>query len=211
MPVNKKNLDKISKEVINFKNSNLCIVTKNRSEEDILSLVSSGFEIFGENRVQEAQKKFTSVMKNNSKIKLHLIGPLQTNKAELALNLFDTIQTVDRLKLVDSIHKVSKNNTVKTSNFYIQINIGNEDQKSGVNPTDLKRLYDYSLEKNLNISGLMCIPPANEDPIPYFKEMVSLKNEINRDLLLSMGMSSDYLQALQNGSNLIRVGSKIFQ
>tara|TARA_B100000579_G_scaffold155437_1_gene126460 strand:- start:2033 stop:2668 length:636 start_codon:yes stop_codon:yes gene_type:complete len=211
LPVNKKNLDKISKEVINFKNSNLCIVTKNRSEEDILSLVSSGFEIFGENRVQEAQKKFTSVMKNNSKIKLHLIGPLQTNKAELALNLFDTIQTVDRLKLVDSIHKVSKNNTVKTSNFYIQINIGNEDQKSGVNPTDLKRLYDYSLEKNLNISGLMCIPPANEDPIPYFKEMVSLKNEINRDLLLSMGMSSDYLQALQNGSNLIRVGSKIFQ
>ena len=186
-------------------------MTKNRSEEDILSLVSSGFEIFGENRVQEAQKKFTSVMKNNSKIKLHLIGPLQTNKAELALNLFDTIQTVDRLKLVDSIHKVSKNNNVKTSNFYIQINIGNEHQKSGVNPTDLKKLYDYSLEKNLNISGFMCIPPANEDPIPYFKEMVSLKNEINRDLLLSMGMSADYLQALQNGSNLIRVGSKIFQ
>ena len=211
MPVNKKNLDKISKVVSNFKNSNLCIVTKNRSEEDILSLVSSGFEIFGENRVQEAQKKFTSVMKNNSKIKLHLIGPLQTNKAELALNLFDTIQTVDRLKLVDSIHKVSKSNNVKTSNFYIQINIGNEHQKSGVNPTDLKKLYDYSLEKNLNISGFMCIPPANEDPIPYFKEMVSLKNEINRDLLLSMGMSSDYLQALQNGSNLIRVGSKIFQ
>mgnify|MGYP001332812783 CR=1 FL=1 len=211
MPINKFNLHEISKVVSEFKNSKLCIVTKNRSEVDVLSLVSSGFRLFGENRVQEAQKKFLNITDKNGEINLHLIGPLQSNKAELALKLFHTIQTLDRFKLVDAIYKIIQKSKPKTSNFYIQVNIGNEAQKSGVKPQDLKKLYEYSLEKNLKVAGLMCIPPVDKDPTLYFKDMVSLRDITNPNLLLSMGMSADYLPALQNGSNLIRVGSKIFQ
>ena len=107
--------------------------------------------------------------------------------------------------------KIIQKSKPKTSNFYIQVNIGNEAQKSGVKPQDLKKLYEYSLEKNLKVVGLMCIPPVDKDPTLYFKDMVSLRDITNPNLLLSMGMSADYLPALQNGSNLIRVGSKIFQ
>ena len=171
--------------------------------------MKDGANLFGENRVQEAKSKFTNdLLKYN--FKLHLIGPLQSNKAEDALAIFDTIQTIDRYKLIDTISKLKEKKTSKTKSFYIQINIGEEKQKSGVLLNELENLYNYSLEKKLNIVGLMCIPPIDSDANFYFNKMREIKSKLNDKLLLSMGMSNDYLAALECGSNLIRVGSKIF-
>ena len=182
------------------------IVTKNRSIEEIIELIKLGENIFGENRVQEAKKKFNF---QNPKIELHLIGPLQTNKVKDALGIFDVIQSIDRKKLIDCIHD-HMNKETKTKNFFIQVNIGNESQKSGVSIGDLPIIYDYAQKKELNIKGLMCIPPLNLDPKIFFEKMVEIKNQINPNLNLSMGMSDDYKIALGCGSNLIRVGSLIF-
>ena len=171
--------------------------------------MKDGANLFGENRVQEAKSKFTNdLLKYN--FKLHLIGPLQSNKAEDALTIFDTIQTIDRYKLIDTISKLKEKKTFKTKSFYIQINIGEEKQKSGVLLNELENLYNYSLEKKLNIVGLMCNPPIDSDANFYFNKMREIKSKLNDKLLLSMGMSNDYLAALECGSNLIRVGSKIF-
>ena len=193
-----------------YKNSKLLVVSKNRSREDIERLMIDGANLFGENRVQEAEAKFTSELYEKYNYELHLIGPLQSNKTEDALKIFDTIQTIDRYKLVDTISKFKNKIQFKTKSFYIQINIGEEKQKSGISFTDLNNLYNYSLEKNLNIVGLMCIPPLNSDPDFYFNKMQEIKNKLNDKLLLSMGMSNDYEIALKCGSNLIRIGSKIF-
>ena len=170
-----------------------------------------GANLFGENRVQEAKSKFTSELYEKYNYELHLIGPLQSNKTEDALKIFDTIQTIDRLKLVDTISKLKNKIQLKTKSFYIQINIGEEEQKSGISLNELNNLYDYSLEKNLNIVGLMCIPPLNSDAIFYFNKMRDIKDKLNNKLLLSMGMSGDYETALKCGSNMIRIGSKIFK
>ena len=193
-----------------YKNSKLLVVSKNRSREDIERLMIDGANLFGENRVQEAEAKFTTELYEKYNYELHLIGPLQSNKTEDALKIFDTIQTIDRYKLVDTISKFKNKIQFKTKSFYIQINIGEEKQKSGISFTDLNNLYNYSLEKNLNIVGLMCIPPLNSDPDFYFNKMQEIKNKLNDKLLLSMGMSNDYEIALKCGSNLIRIGSKIF-
>ncbi len=193
-----------------YKNSKLLVVSKNRSREDIERLMIDGANLFGENRVQEAEAKFTIELYEKYNYELHLIGPLQSNKTEDALKIFDTIQTIDRYKLVDTISKFKNKIQFKTKSFYIQINIGEEKQKSGISFTDLNNLYNYSLEKNLNIVGLMCIPPLNSDPDFYFNKMQEIKNKLNDKLLLSMGMSNDYEIALKCGSNLIRIGSKIF-
>ena len=193
-----------------YKNSKLLVVSKNRSREDIERLMIDGANLFGENRVQEAEAKFTIELYQKYNYELHLIGPLQSNKTEDALKIFDTIQTIDRYKLVDTISKFKNKIQFKTKSFYIQINIGEEKQKSGISFTDLNNLYNYSLEKNLNIVGLMCIPPLNSDPDFYFNKMQEIKNKLNDKLLLSMGMSNDYEIALKCGSNLIRIGSKIF-
>ena len=209
MTINYKNYSEIKSLLTNYKDTKLLIVSKNRSVTDIESLMKDGANLFGENRVQEAKSKFTNdLLKYN--FKLHLIGPLQSNKAEDALTIFDTIQTIDRYKLIDTISKLKEKKTFKTKSFYIQINIGEEKQKSGVLLNELENLYNYSLEKNLNIVGLMCIPPIDYDANFYFNKMREIKSKLNDKLLLSMGMSNDYLAALECGSNLIRVGSKIF-
>ena len=207
MPINIEILEKINEE-IKAKHTKLLIVTKTRTEEEILELVSLGFCNFGENRVQEAEKKFSKIIENN-KIRLSLIGPLQSNKVKQALKLFDVIQSIDRIKIIDEILKY-KNEKTKTKNFYIQINIGKENQKSGVTPNEFENIYKYCIDKGLNINGIMCIPPQGKDPTPFFSEMKMIRDKINKNLILSMGMSSDYKTALDYQSNEIRIGSLIF-
>ena len=129
----------------------------------------------------------------------------------MLMKIFDVIQSIDRFSLVVKLPKQSKNYTIKTKNFFIQVNIGDEDQKSGVHKKDLQDLYNYSLSKNLIIKGLMCIPPNIVDPSDYFREMVNLRDNINENLKLSMGMSNDYEIALKLQSDIIRVGSLIFE
>ena len=211
MTVNIKIFNEIKSLLSNYKNSKLLVVSKNRSREDIERLMIDGANLFGENRVQEAKGKFTSELYEKYNYELHLIGPLQSNKTEDALKIFDTIQTIDRRKLVDTISKLKNKIQFKTKSFYIQINIGEEEQKSGIKLNELNNLYNYSLEKNLNIVGLMCIPPINSDVNFYFNKMLEIKDKLNNKLLLSMGMSDDYETALKCGSNMIRIGSKIFK
>ncbi len=205
------NYDQISniKNILDkFPNSKLQIVTKNRNEKIINELIHNGFYLFGENKVQEAQEKFQKI--NNPNVDLHLIGPLQTNKVRIALKIFHCIQSIDRPKLVNEIAKYMTKEKLKTRKFFIQINIGRENQKSGVYPEDLKELYNLCMEKKISINGLMCIPPFGQQSEDYFNEMRSLRDNLNTNLDLSMGMSADYKVALECGSNLIRVGSRIF-
>jgi pyridoxal phosphate enzyme (YggS family) len=210
LTINLKILDQILVDLKKFDESDLLIVSKNQSENDVQELVKRGFKIFGENRVQEANKKFSN-LENLESIELHLIGPLQTNKVKDALKLFNTIQSVDRIKLIDEILRVSKSlKQIKTNSYFIQVNIGSEAQKAGVSLNDVADLYQYAINKGLNIIGFMCIPPIRSSSEIYFKEMNSIKNRINPKLQLSMGMSNDYLDALNYNSNLIRVGSLIF-
>ena len=210
MTINFKILDQIKSNLKKFDKADLLIVSKNQTSNDVQELINQGFKIFGENRVQEASKKFDNI-DNIEKLELHLIGPLQTNKVKDALILFNTIQSIDRKKLVDAIAKASislKNK--KTNAYYIQVNIGSEIQKSGVSQADVADLYRYAIDKGLNVIGLMCIPPMGSNSEIFFKEMNVIKNKINPKLFLSMGMSNDYLVALNHKSNLIRVGSLIF-
>ncbi len=211
MSINKFNLDEV-KALLNdkFPQSKLLIVTKTRSIIDINKLIQSGISLYGENRLQEAEKKFSNI-RNRENLSLHLIGPLQTNKVKKALMLFDCIQTIDRKKLIDEILKHKDNIGNRTKSFYIQVNIGAELQKSGINEDNLPSLYHYCLSMKIQIEGLMCIPPNDVDPTPFFQKMVSLRDSIDQSLKLSMGMSNDYKIALDNGSNLIRVGSYIFK
>ena len=211
MAINFNNLDKINKDLLNFNDSKLLIVTKNQQKEDVIELLENGYFIFGENRVQEASKKFGDLTANYN-FDLHLIGPLQTNKVKQALKTFDTIQTLDRTKLIDEISKcLISNNTFKTKKFYIQVNIGEEEQKSGIALNDISQLYDYALSKNLSIEGLMCIPPNDVSPDKYFERLYHIKETVNPSLQLSMGMSNDYKIALKFKSNFIRIGSLIFK
>ena len=210
MTINFKILDQIKFNLKKFDKADLLIVSKNQTSNDVQELINQGFKIFGENRVQEASKKFGNIV-NIEKIELHLIGPLQTNKVKDALILFNTIQSIDRKKLVDSIAKVSTSlKNKKTNSYYIQVNIGSETQKSGVSQSDVADLYRYAIDKGLKVIGLMCIPPIGSNSEIFFKEMNAIKNKINPKLFLSMGMSNDYLVALNHKSNLIRVGSLIF-
>ena len=210
MTFNKTTFNKINNLITDkYPKANLMIVSKNRPTSSIREALNEGALLFGENKVQEADAKFEELREEFLNINLHLIGPLQTNKVKQALKIFDVIQSVDREKLVKEI---SKNLTAatRTKNFYIQVNIGREDQKSGVDPDNTKSFYDYAIDQGLNITGLMCLPPNNEDPNFFFKKMIELRNKINSDLLLSMGMSGDYLAALENKTDLVRIGSKFF-
>ena len=210
MTINTKNITSIIEDLKNLP-TRLMIVTKNQSNEDISELIDQGFKLFGENRVQEAKLKYLKSNLYEKNIELHLIGPLQTNKVKDALKIFDVIQTVDRASLVDEISKqLIKLTVIKTKKFFIQVNIGDESQKSGVSVKDLRDLYDYSIDRKLNIHGLMCIPPNILDPKDHFKEMINLRDKINSQLKLSMGMSNDYKIALKCKSDIIRVGSLIF-
>ena len=208
MPLNHPILHEIEKELEAYPKSKLMIVTKNQTVEDIQKLFDLGYNFFAENRVQEIQKKYSSLRKDKY-FKVHLIGPLQSNKVKITLDLVEGIQSVDREKIVYEILK-HKTDASLTKDFYIQVNIGKEIQKSGVEPQKVKDFYKFCLNQNLNIRGLMCIPPQSQNPEQYFKEMINLKKSINEKLLLSMGMSADYKKALKWNSDLIRVGSSIF-
>ncbi len=212
MTINKENLAQIVYKLSFFNEAELLIVTKNQSQKDIIDLLNMGYLSFGENRVQEAVLKYTDELRNNFKnLKLHLIGPLQSNKTKIALETFDTIQSIDRKKIVDTISDILDNKSeVRVKDFFIQVNIGKEKQKSGIDPEDVIDFYQYCQKKNLNIKGLMCIPPNDLQPEKYFLELKILREKIDSNLLLSMGMSQDYDIALKFDSNIIRVGSKIF-
>ena len=210
MPIKYKKLSEI-KTISNIHKVQLVAVTKNRSVDDIFELIKSDVHLFGENRVQEAQKKFESIRKNNKNISLQLIGPLQSKKTVDALKIFDCIQTIDREKIANIISQYIDKDWCQTKSFFIQINIGNEKQKSGIDPIYAKEFYFYCLNLGLKIIGFMCIPPISDNPNIYFKEMKRIKDSISNNLLLSMGMSGDYLQAIENGSNMIRVGSAFFE
>lgn len=210
MTVNQKILNEL-KTLTLKSNCELLIVTKKQNIEDINYLIDNNFLIFGENRVQEAKNKFQDNLELKN-IKLHLIGPLQRNKVKDALKLFDVIQTIDRKSLVDEIYKNRiDTNILKTKEFYIQVNIGSENQKSGVAIADVSELYNYGLSKGLQIAGLMCIPPNVADPSQYFQKMIEIRDKLNPKLKLSMGMSADYKIALKYQSNILRIGSLIFQ
>ncbi|WP_440931131.1 YggS family pyridoxal phosphate-dependent enzyme [Candidatus Pelagibacter sp.] len=205
-----KNLN-IIKEQINTKESNVNIiaVSKTFPMSNIEPLLISGHMHFGENKVQEAIEKWTEIRKIKKNFKLHMIGKLQTNKVKFAIPLFDYIHSVDNWKLAQKISQ-EQEKLKKYLKIFIQVNIGNEDQKSGINKKDLSIFCKKCInELNLKIIGLMCIPPQNEDPKKYFKIMLDLNKSLGFEEL-SMGMSSDYVDAVKHGATFIRVGSKIF-
>jgi pyridoxal phosphate enzyme (YggS family) len=206
--INFKNIKKDIKKQ-NPKNS-LIVVTKNTDVEKIKSIIDLGQVDFGENRVKDASIKWSNILKDqNSKLKLHLIGKLQSNKAKDAIKIFDYIHTLDSIKLASLLDNEEKLISKKIK-YFIQVNIGNELQKNGVLEKDLFQLLDYCRKStNLDVIGLMCIPPISMDPGFYFKKLQELayKNDLNE---LSCGMSSDYSEAIKFGSTYVRIGSKIF-
>jgi len=183
-------------------------VSKTFQLERIIPLIEYGHLDYGENKVQEALDKWSEIKKENPKIKLHLIGGLQTNKVKFALKIFDYIHSVDSKKLAKKIadEQIKQNKKVK---LFIQVNIGNEEQKSGVSKIDLVDLFNYCKDLNLEVVGLMCIPPVDKDSNQYFKEM-NLLNQNLRLKELSMGMSSDFLKASIQSATFLRIGSAIF-
>jgi pyridoxal phosphate enzyme (YggS family) len=183
-------------------------VSKTFKLEKILPLIEYGHLDYGENKVQEAIEKWSEIKLKKQNIKLHLVGRLQTNKVKYAIKIFDYIHSVDSKKLAKKIAD-EQNKQNKKLKLFIQVNIGDEEQKSGINIDQIEDLIIYSKQLNLNIIGLMCIPPANEEPDKYFKEIKLLNKKFNLSEI-SMGMSSDYLKAVENSSTYLRIGSSIF-
>jgi PLP dependent protein len=201
----------IKEEIFNLNpTSNLIVVTKNRTFDTILPIIKSGHLHFGENKVQEAKEKWSAFLVNNRNIQLHLIGKLQSNKAKDAFVLFDFIHTLDNEKLAKKFSDLEFNSKRKIK-YFIQINIGDEIQKNGINQSSVTEFVNFcKSDLKLNVIGLMCIPPMNLDPRPFFEQMQKLK--INNNISeLSMGMSSDYKEALHYGSTYLRIGSAIFK
>ena len=204
------NLNLIKNEV-ELKNSKVKIVavTKTFDLEKIQPLINYGHLHYGENKIQEAVKKWIDVKKKNKDLKLHFIGKLQTNKVKFALPLFDFIHSLDSLKLANKISSLQSKINFKP-NIFIQVNIGEEKQKNGVLINELNFFLKECIENlDLNIVGLMCIPPNDGKSIEHFKKMKIL-NDDRRLKELSMGMSSDYLEAVNQGATFVRIGSKIF-
>ena len=183
-------------------------VSKTFKIDKITPLIDYGHIDYGENKVQEAVEKWTDIKQKNPKIKLHMIGKLQTNKVKFAVQIFDYIHSVDSEKLAKKIAD-EQNKINKKIKIFLQVNIGDESQKSGINKTDLRKLINYNREIGLDVIGLMCIPPANTDPENYFKEMKKLNSDVGFTEL-SMGMSSDFIVAVKHSSTYVRVGSSIF-
>jgi pyridoxal phosphate enzyme (YggS family) len=200
---------KLYLDKLNLNNSpKIIAVSKTFKIDKILPLIEHGHIDFGENKVQEAIEKWTEIKKKNSAIKIHMIGKLQTNKVKYAVKLFDYIHSVDSEKLAKKIAD-EQNKLNKKIKIFLQVNIGDEDQKSGINKNNVEYLVSCCKEIGLDLIGLMCIPPINIDPENYFKEM----NTLNKSLgfsELSMGMSSDFLQATKHSSTYVRIGSSIF-
>ena len=207
-----KNLLKIEENIKskfsnNLSNPKIIAVSKTFKMDHIKHLLEYGHKDYGENKVQEANEKWHEI-KKIKKINLHLIGGLQSNKVKVAVKLFDYIHSLDSIKLANKI-AVQEKELQKKIKLFIQVNIGNEKQKSGVDKKELSEFYDYCKKLDLNIIGLMCIPPFDESSEKYFKEVQELNNKLKLKEL-SMGMSSDYINAIENGSTQIRIGSNIF-
>jgi pyridoxal phosphate enzyme (YggS family) len=183
-------------------------VSKTFGLEKIIPLIEYGHLDYGENKVQEAIEKWSIIKEKNQNINLHLIGRLQTNKVKHAVRIFDYIHSLDSLKLAEKISEEQEKQK-KNLKLFIQVNIGNEEQKSGIKINEINDLIIFSKKLNLNIIGLMCIPPADEDPDRYFKEIKILNQKFNLNEI-SMGMSSDYMKAVENSSTYLRIGSGIF-
>ena len=205
-------IEDLIKSKVNDLNNNklpkIIAVSKTFPIENILPLIEYGHLDYGENKVQEAIDKWTGIKDTNTNIKLHLIGRLQTNKVKFALKIFDYIHSLDSEKLATKIadEQIKQDRKPK---IFIQVNIGNENQKSGINKERLVDFYKFCKNLNLDIIGTMCIPPNDKNAENYFLEM----NKINQDLNfenLSMGMSGDYLEAIKNKATYVRIGSKIF-
>ena len=203
---------KIKSNIDNLKPTrkvNIVAVSKTFSLDYIKPLIDYGHNHFGENKVQEAKSKWQDLKKKNHKINLHMVGKLQSNKAKNAIELFDYIHSLDSQKLADILSSTQKN-TNKFLKYFIQVNLANEAQKSGISVNDLDSFYNYcTKERNLEIVGLMILPPNNDNSKKYFK----LLDNLNKNLALkelSMGMSSDYLEAVKFNSTFVRVGSQIF-
>ena len=198
----------IKSKVNHDKLAQIIAVSKTFPIESILPLIEHGHLHYGENKVQEALDKWSDIKLKADSIKLHLIGKLQTNKVKFALKIFDYIHSLDSEKLATKISE-EQIKQEKKPKIFIQVNIGNEDQKSGINKERLVNFYNFCKDLNLDIIGTMCIPPNDDNTENYFSEM----NKINQELKfneLSMGMSGDYLEAIKNNATYVRVGSKIF-
>jgi len=210
-----KNLLKVESDIKTYlnklnitNNPNIVVVSKTFGINKILPLINHGHLDFGENKVQEALEKWTDIKKEKPKIKLHMIGKLQTNKVKFAVEIFDYIHSVDSKKLAKKIaeeqHKINKKIKI-----FLQVNIGNELQKSGSDKNEINSLASYCNQIGLDLIGLMCIPPVNTNPEKYFQEMCTLNKVLNLKEL-SMGMSSDFLIAAKHSATFLRVGTSIF-
>lgn len=208
-------INKLIKDACQFWNrdpttTSLLAVTKNQTADAIYTLLKNQQRLFGENRVQEALIKWPELKKNYPDIELHLIGHLQTNKVKDAVALFDVIETLDSFKLADKLAKEEERQQKKLA-YYIEINIGEESQKTGILPANFENFL-VTLRNNypLNIKGIMCIPPSDQNATPYFQRMQQIAKEFQLDVI-SMGMSDDFEIAIKYGSNLVRIGRALFR
>jgi len=201
----KSNIDKLKPK----KTVNIVAISKTFTLEHIKPLIDCGHQDFGENKVQEAKAKWCELKKSNKSLNLHMVGKLQSNKAKSAVELFDYIHSLDNQRLADVLSK-SQKNLNKSLKYFIQVNIGNEFQKSGIHLNELESFYNYcSKEQDLDVIGLMVIPPNDDNTKKYFETMQALNNSLALKEL-SMGMSSDYIEAINYGSTFVRIGSSIF-
>lgn len=190
-------------------NPTVIAVSKTFPLGHIKPLIDHGHRVFGENKVQEAKQKWSGLKDSLKDLELHLIGGLQSNKSKEAVQLFDYIHSVDSIKLASELSKAEAKLSVKRK-YFIQVNVGMEEQKSGVSKKEVENLLKYCVnEKNLNIIGLMCIPPFDQNPTPHFNYLKELNNDLGLKFI-SMGMSEDYMNAAKCGSTHVRIGSKIF-
>ena len=184
-------------------------VSKTHSMEHIQPLLDYGHRVFGENKVQEAKQKWEKALSVVENLELHLIGKLQSNKAKDAVKIFHYIHSLDSIKLAEELSKSEKKLNLQRK-YFVQVNVGEEKQKSGIITKDVSSFVDFCInEKKLNVLGLMCIPPFDLDPVPFFQTVSDLNKQLQLPLL-SMGMSNDYIDAAKLGSTHVRVGSKIF-
>ena len=198
-----------AKTVLLNRDVNIVVVTKGQNFENIKPIIDQGHLDFGENKVQEAFNKWSPLVSSNNQIRLHLVGRLQSNKAKQAFNIFQFIHSLDNEKLAKIFSTLEHETGIKKK-YFIQVNIANEEQKAGISLDKLTEFSNYCVSKlNLNILGLMCLPPVNQDPKKYFTKLKDL-NALNDFKDLSMGMSNDYEEAIQCGSTHVRVGSAIF-
>ena len=183
-------------------------ISKTFSMSHIMPLIENDHINFGENKVQEAIEKWSEIKKNKKNIKLHMVGKLQTNKVKSALEIFDYIHSLDNIKLATKISNEQKK-FINKPKIFIQINIGNEAQKSGVNKSNILDFYNACKNLNLDIIGTMCLPPIKQDPNFFFSDMKKINTDLNLKEI-SMGMSEDYMEAIKHSSTYLRIGSKIF-